>query len=322
MAMGTGPDQGWVFISYRREDTAPYARLLQYELRERLPDVHVFMDVDSIEPGQNFVEAIEQAVGACEVMLVLIGRHWLGATDQDGRRRLDDPADLVRLEVQAALDRGIRVIPVLVDGVLVPRREQLPESLAALAGRNALELSHSRYPFDVNRLLSAVQGVLPAAPTVGPARQPARPAAPRRLDEQGFLSGVHDEAYRQALRALFAAARTAGLVFEWGTVGASIRLYTRDRPELTVAWVFPEQGGWYGLRHLTFGFDRGSAAKTPSVQALLDDYVTAAARIPGATPATPRSLLAYTFIPEAVTAHHGDLVDVLITLARKVQEVT
>lgn len=74
------------------------------------------VDVDSIEPGQNFVEAIQQAVGACEVMLVLIGRHWLVATDQDGRRRLDNAGDLVRLEVRAALDRGIRVIPVLVDG--------------------------------------------------------------------------------------------------------------------------------------------------------------------------------------------------------------
>jgi hypothetical protein len=122
------------------------------------------MDVDSIEPGQDFVEVIQQAVGACEVMLVLIGRHWLGTTDQDGRRRLDSPADLVRLEVQTALDRGVRVIPVLVDGVLVPRREQLPEPLVALAGRNALELSHSRYPFDVNRLLGAVQGVLSHAP--------------------------------------------------------------------------------------------------------------------------------------------------------------
>src|SRR6266540_4819377 len=167
MVAGVEVDRRWVFISYRLEDTAPYARLLQYELRERIPDVRVFMDVDSIEPGQNFVEVIQQAVSSCEVMLVLIGRHWLGATDQDGRRRLDGPADLVRLEVQEALDRGIRVIPVLVDGVLMPRREQLPEPLVALAGRNALELGHSRYAFDVNRLLTAVQGVLSHAQAVG-----------------------------------------------------------------------------------------------------------------------------------------------------------
>src|SRR6266545_3070376 len=321
--MRAGPDRGWVFISYRREDTAPYARLLQYELRERIPGVNVFMDVDSIEPGQDFVEVIQQAVGACAVMLVLIGRNWLGATDQDGRRRLDGPADLVRLEVQAALNRGIRVIPVLVDGVPVPRREQLPEPLAALAGRNALELSHSRYAFDANRLLSAVQGVLSHAPAVGLAGRPPQPATPARLDEAGFLVGIRDEAYRAALQALFTAAHSAGLVFEWGTVGASIRLYTRDRPEpLTVAWVFPGQGGWYGLRHLTFGFDRGSAAKTPSVQALLDEYVTAVARVSGAAPAKPRSLLAYTFTPDAVTAHHPELVDVLETLSRKVQEAT
>jgi hypothetical protein len=215
------------------------------------------------------------------------------------------------------------VIPVLVDGVLVPRREQLPEPLAALAGRNALKLSHSRYPFDVNRLLGAVQSVLSDAPTVAPARQSGRPTAPTRLDEAGFLARIRDEAYRAVLQALFAAARSAGLVFEWGTVGTSIRLYTRDRPEpLTIAWVFPGQGGWYGLRHLTLGFDRGSADKTPSVQAMLDEYVDAVARIPGAAPVKPRSLLAYTFTPEAVTAHHGEFVDVLITLSHNVQKAT
>jgi hypothetical protein len=130
----------------------------------------------------------------------------------------------------------------------VPRRAQLPEPLAALAERNALELSHARYPFDVNRLLTAVQGVLSAvAPAVGPTRRPGQSAAPRRLDEDGFLASVADEPYREALRALFEAPRSAGLVFELGTVGTSIRLYTSDRAEpLTVAWVFPAQSGWYG----------------------------------------------------------------------------
>ena len=164
----------------------------------------------------------------------------------------------------------------------IPRRDQLPEPLAALADRNALELSHARYPFDVNRLLTAVQSVLSAAaPAAGPTRRTGPSAGPTRLDEDQVLAGVPDDLHREALRALFEAARSAGLVFEWGTVSTSIRLYTRDRAEpLTVAWVFPAQGGWYGLRHLTLGFDRGSAIHTPSVHALLDDYVRGVARIP------------------------------------------
>jgi hypothetical protein len=121
---------------------------------------------------------------------------------------------------------------------------------------------------------------------------------------------------------LFAAARSAGLVFEWGTVGSSIRLYTPDRAEpLTVAWVFPGQGGWYGLRHLTLGFDHGSAVHTPSVRPLLEDYLRAVAAVPGAIPVKPRSLRAYTILPSAVTAYHRQLIEQLTTLPRRVQEM-
>jgi hypothetical protein len=104
-----------IFLSYRREDAGPYARLLQMELRERMPTAQVFMDLDSIEAGLDFAEVIARAVDSCAVLLVLIGRQWATLADEDGRRRLDDPDDLVRFEVQSALERGVRVIPVLVD---------------------------------------------------------------------------------------------------------------------------------------------------------------------------------------------------------------
>jgi hypothetical protein len=118
------------------------------------------MDIDSIEVGVDFAEAIQRAVNACQVLLALIGDEWLTISDAEGQRRLDDPDDTVRLEIEAALARNIRVIPVLVDNTLMPRRQQLPDSLVPLARRNALELSYNRYAYDLGRLLEAVEKVV------------------------------------------------------------------------------------------------------------------------------------------------------------------
>src|SRR5882757_4647465 len=99
-----GPSRG-IFISYRRADAGPYARLLQVELAERFPGARVFMDVDSIEAGLDFAEIIRDAVNSCRVMVVVIGPQWVTLTDEEGHRRLDDPNDYVRFEVRAALKR-------------------------------------------------------------------------------------------------------------------------------------------------------------------------------------------------------------------------
>jgi hypothetical protein len=111
------------------------------------------------------------------------GPRWLTIADANGQPRLEDPDDTVRLEIEAALARNIRVIPVLVDNTLMPQRQQLPESLAPLSRRNALELSYNRYGYDLGRLLEAVERVLSqrfppvAAPSTPPSR-PARAASP------------------------------------------------------------------------------------------------------------------------------------------------
>jgi len=160
-----------IFLSYRREDAAPYARLLQFQLRERIPDARVFMDLDSIEPGLDFAEVIREAVDSCAVLVALIGRQWATLTDEEGHRRLDDPDDFVRFEVQAALERGVRLIPVLVDGATPLRRQQLPSELQKLARLNALELSYGRYEYDADRLFSLIQRVLAAASGAGIASQ-------------------------------------------------------------------------------------------------------------------------------------------------------
>lgn len=151
---------GRTFISYRREETAYPAGWLYDRLADRFGDSKIFKDIDSIELGDDFVEVITTAVGSCDVLLALIGNEWLTITDENGRRRLDDPGDFVRLEIEAALARDVRVIPVLVDGAGMPRAEDLPASLAKLVRRQALELSPNRFDFDTGRLLRVLEGTL------------------------------------------------------------------------------------------------------------------------------------------------------------------
>jgi len=153
------PSHG-VFVSYRHEDTAPYARLLKVRLNERLPDVQVFMDLDSIEAGRDFAEAIESALLSCLVLVALIGPKWLELADEEGRRRLDNPDDYVRFEIRTALERCERVIPVLVDGAKMPRQQQLPEDLHKLARLNALEMSYGRFEYDEDQLSAVIKKTL------------------------------------------------------------------------------------------------------------------------------------------------------------------
>jgi hypothetical protein len=170
-----GPPSQGIFLSYRREDTAPYARLLQQLFRERIPGTRVFLDMDSIEPGLDFAEIIREALDSCAMLVALIGRQWAALADEDGRPRLHNPEDYVRFEIQTALQRGVRVIPVLVDGARPLRQQQLPAELSKLARLNALELSVSRYQPDADRLLDLIQQVLAAAQTTSTA-DPSPPA--------------------------------------------------------------------------------------------------------------------------------------------------
>ena len=151
---------GQIFISYRREDASYPAGRLYDRLSAHFPQNQVFIDVDNLDPGVDFVEAIEQSVGSCDVLIAVIGRHWLVSSDKKDRRRLDNPADFVRIEIATALRRDIRVIPVLVEGAPVPEVDQLPDDLKALVRRNAVEVSHSRFNADFGRLVKAIERVL------------------------------------------------------------------------------------------------------------------------------------------------------------------
>ena len=199
-----------LFINYRREDTAPYAGRLYDRLSAKFGSDEVFIDIDQIEPGEDFVEAINRKVGACEIALVLLGPDWLGMTDAFGRRRLDDPEDFVRMEIVSALQRKIRVIPVLVGGARMPRKEDLPEPLALLSRRNAIELSEARFHADVDRLIEAMEKPrhLPVKETEKPDGMPAPVAQARR-------SSDHDSWSRTNLFRMLVVAMAAILIVAW-----------------------------------------------------------------------------------------------------------
>src|SRR4029077_4087142 len=133
---------GQIFISYRREESRWSARSLHDRLCRNFDPEQIFMDIDAIALGEDFVKAIETTVAKCDVLIALIGERWLTSADEQGGRRLDNPNDFVRMEIATALERGIRVIPVLVDGALMPRSSDLPDDLKALVRRNAVEISH------------------------------------------------------------------------------------------------------------------------------------------------------------------------------------
>ncbi len=152
-----------VFISYRREDSSGYAGRLYDILIAHFGRDNIFMDLDTIRGGDNFVTVIEDRIARCDVLLAVIGERWLTAS-QDGIRRLEQPEDFVRLEIAKALERGVRVIPVLVGAATVPREQDLPADLRPLARRHAMDLRDAHFREDAQKLISLLDTTVPAAP--------------------------------------------------------------------------------------------------------------------------------------------------------------
>jgi TIR domain len=168
-----------IFISYRREDCPAHAGRLYDTLSARFGEANVFMDVDTLEPGVDFVQRIEEAVGSTDVLLALIGDNWLTVTDADGNRRIDQPGDFVQLEVARGLARDdVRVVPVLVEGAEMPVAAELPEPLKPLARRNGVALSETRWRSDTSELVGAIEAI--PAPGSGPVTPRPGPAPARR----------------------------------------------------------------------------------------------------------------------------------------------
>lgn len=196
-----------IFINYRRDDSAPYAGRLYDRLAGHFGHDQLFMDIDQIEPGEDFVEVIQEKLKVVQVAVALIGKHWLDITDANGQRRLDNPEDWVRLEIEALLARKILVIPLLVGGANAPNSSRLPGSLAALARLQAHEVSDRRFHEDVNKLIRVLEKDLqtnqaakpsivsdvaqPPAIKLPEARSPFKPEMVR-IPAGKFLMGSND----------------------------------------------------------------------------------------------------------------------------------
>ena len=165
-----------VFINYRRSDSGGYAGRIYDALTAHSDEWSIFMDIDAIDPGADFTEVIDESLETCDAVVAVIGRSWLQSEDSRGRRRLEHPDDFVRLELLAALDRKVRVIPVLVQGAEMPSSEDLPEALVTLARRQGLELSDGRWRYDMGRLIEVLdnyhRGATQPLPVQAPEPEP------------------------------------------------------------------------------------------------------------------------------------------------------
>jgi len=186
-----------IFISYRRDDSAGYAGRLYDRLAGHFGPERVFMDVEGIAPGLDFVEAIEQAVSSCQVLIVVIGDEWATIADSAGRRRLDDAHDFIRLETGTALRRKIRVVPVLVGGAVMPRVDELPDDIKALTRRQAVEVNHKQWDASTGELIRALEVILgldeaPPVPSLAVASTAYAPSA-AVPDVPAVRSAAHNE---------------------------------------------------------------------------------------------------------------------------------
>lgn len=169
---------GKIFINYRRGDDPGFTGRLFDQLEQAFSPDQLFIDVDNIEPGLDFVSVIDSQIEASDVVLAVIGQGWLQATDDSGNRRLDNPNDFVRLEISSAIQQNKHLIPVLVNNAQMPDSEDLPEPLKPLARRNAVRLTHERFRTDCGGLIEALKRRLTVSDdTVAEAKRPVASCA-------------------------------------------------------------------------------------------------------------------------------------------------
>ncbi len=243
-----------IFISYRRDDSQGTTGRIHDRLINHFD--HVYMDVDSIGLGVDFFEKIDEALRKSGIFLAVVGRFWLDASDEYGRR-IDNPDDLVRHEISTALHSGLRVIPLLVDGARLPRSTDLPEDLAPLVRRNAFEIRHESFHADTERLIKAIEEIIEedaAARAAALAEKRAERSAERRPASSSAQQdqGRHTESVRSredvaaSMRLAADKLRTTEASSTRETPGAAVRLRDdakrriprkQGKEEQTPAWV-------------------------------------------------------------------------------------
>jgi len=195
------------------------------------PPEQLFLDVDNIAPGLDFVRVLNERVADCDIVLAVIGKGWLDSRDAAGNRRLEDPDDFVRIEITSALNQGKRVIPVLVGEAQMPRPEDLPEALQPLTRRNAVRLTHERFRADTQGLIKAIQQGLVEID----ARHKAEAETARRAQEEEQRQRQQAEAARRA-----EACRLALASDDTGVLHSFITGFAISRQE--------SLGSWFGGR--------------------------------------------------------------------------
>ncbi|HEY0047896.1 MAG TPA: TIR domain-containing protein [Pyrinomonadaceae bacterium] len=165
-----------IFISYRRRDSAYVAGSLSEKLQQHFGEDSVFYDIDNIPLGVDFREHIGNAVGQCDALLVIIGEEWVTAVDKNGGRRLDNPGDYVRIEIESALKRNIPIIPVLVEEAQMPAAADLPEAIQSIVYRNAAEIrAGSDFRQHIERLIRGLESLFAANEKTKPEERKKEP---------------------------------------------------------------------------------------------------------------------------------------------------
>jgi hypothetical protein len=219
-----------VFLSYRRADSAESAGRIYDRLVERFSEARVFKDVDSIQPGVPFADYIVESIGQSAVELVIIGPRWLSVSSGWNRRRLDDPADFVRLEIEAALRAGVPVIPVLVMGAALPPAQRLPDTLKRLVERNAIQVRPDPdFRRDMDRVIAAVEYWM-ARPRLAPVISAPVASAPQASALAAPAISTPAASPGQSLAPEAALAATASVQRESAPVRRAMKPYATARP--------------------------------------------------------------------------------------------
>lgn len=196
------------------------------------------MDVAGIRPGFDFRQAIEDNVASCGVLLAIVGPVWVSIANASGQRRLDDPNDFVALEIASALKRQVPVIPVLVHEARMPAPEQLPESLKSFAYRNSVELSHTRWNSDVQRLVEALTPYV--TPTGASPQDPVHATIPVQLPPPHPAAQVPQQTTKRSNLAMILGIASVALL----AIGTLLYFKLRPDPEMTAlvgTWKEPDR---------------------------------------------------------------------------------
>jgi TIR domain len=246
----------------------------------------VFLDIQSISPGQSWRKVIDEAIASCRAVVSVIGPHWLGAGPEQGKRALDDPADIVRRELEVALELGVPVIPVLVDGAKIPARDELPESLSAIADLNAFVISPDAPDPSLSELAESMKSVrgfrTPGAPRDAPGDSVLDVPEPRP-DQAPSTQSLNELMAKTGLKFIVGDDGVLRIPFEAPRAGEVV-VYGREFSEADVHFfaVYLSETGWREKRsgELDRGLLQASFAATYVKAMVIDSQFLLAAEIP------------------------------------------